>query len=214
MGQYQLGQENRRYNPEALVKYFRFRPWLVWGRILTITWFFSGFVLGMKTDEWFGKAEQNQPLRATQLRKIITRLGPTFIKVGQALSTRPDLIRKDFLEELIKLQDQLPPYSNAIAFQTIEKELGRPLEEVYSEITPNPVAAASLGQVYQARLHSGEEVAVKVQRPNLRPVLNLDLYLMRWAAGWLAPRLPLNLGHDCKQLWMSLGQSYLRKLIT
>ncbi|WP_009631926.1 ABC1 kinase family protein [Synechocystis sp. PCC 7509] len=212
MGQYQLSQENRRYNPETLVKYFRFRPWLVWGRILTIIWFFSGFIVGMKTDEWLGKAEQNQPLRATQLRKIITRLGPTFIKVGQALSTRPDLIRKDFLEELIKLQDQLPPYSNAIAFQTIERELGRPLEELYSEITPNPVAAASLGQVYQARLHTGEEVAVKVQRPNLRPVLNLDLYLMRWAAGWLAPWLPLNLGHDLQLIVDEFGTKLFEEI--
>lgn len=212
MGQYQVSQENRRYNPEALIKYFRFRPWLVWGRILTIIWFFSGFIVGMKTDEWFGKAEQNQPKRATQLRKIITRLGPTFIKVGQALSTRPDLIRKDFLEELIKLQDQLPPYSNAIAFQTIERELGRPLEELYSEITPNPVAAASLGQVYQARLHSGEEVAVKVQRPNLRPVLNLDLYLMRWAAGWLAPWLPLNLGHDLQTIVDEFGTKLFEEI--
>ena len=212
MGQYQVSQENRRYNPEALIKYFRFRPWLVWGRILTIIWYFSGFIVGMKTDEWLGKAEKNQPLRATQLRRIITRLGPTFIKVGQALSTRPDLIRKDFLEELIKLQDQLPPYSNAIAFQTIEKELGRPLEEMYSEITPNPVAAASLGQVYQARLHSGEEVAVKVQRPNLRPVLNLDLYLMRWAAGWLAPWLPLNLGHDLQTIVDEFGTKLFEEI--
>ncbi|MBW4665056.1 MAG: AarF/ABC1/UbiB kinase family protein [Chroococcus sp. CMT-3BRIN-NPC107] len=212
MGQYQLGQENRRYNPEALVKYYRFRPWLVWGRILTIIWFFSGFILGMKWDEWLGKADENQPRRATQLRKIITHLGPTFIKVGQALSTRPDLIRKDFLEELIKLQDQLPPYSNAIAFQTIEKELGRPLEEIYSEITPNPVAAASLGQVYQARLHTGEEVAVKVQRPNLRPVLNLDLYLMRWAAGWLAPWLPLNLGHDLQIIVDEFGTKLFEEI--
>ena len=212
MGQYQISQENRRYSPEALVKYFRFRPWLVWGRILTIIWYFSGFIVGMKTDEWFGKAEQNQPKRATQLRRIITRLGPTFIKVGQALSTRPDLIRKDFLEELIKLQDQLPPYSNAIAFQTIEKELGRPLEEMYSEITPQPVAAASLGQVYQARLHTGEEVAVKVQRPNLRPVLNLDLYLMRWAASWLAPWLPLNLGHDLQLIVDEFGTKLFEEI--
>lgn len=67
---------------------------------------------------------------------------------------------------------------------------------MFSQISPAPVAAASLGQVYRGRLHSGEEVAVKVQRPNLLPVLTLDLYLMRWAAGWLAPWLPLNLGHD------------------
>ncbi|MDP4361030.1 AarF/UbiB family protein, partial [Escherichia coli] len=79
------------------------------------------------------------------------------------------------LEELVKLQDQLPPFDNAIALKIIETELERPLEDIYSEITPQPVAAASLGQVYKARLHTGEEVAVKVQRPNLRPRLSLDL---------------------------------------
>jgi predicted unusual protein kinase regulating ubiquinone biosynthesis (AarF/ABC1/UbiB family) len=127
---------------------------------------------------------------------MLTRLGPTFIKVGQALSTRPDLVRKDFLEELIKLQDQLPSFDNAIAFSIIEAELGQSIKELFSQITPNPVAAASLGQVYRAVLHTGEEVAVKVQRPNLLPILTLDLYLMRWAASWLSPLLPLNLGHD------------------
>jgi predicted unusual protein kinase regulating ubiquinone biosynthesis (AarF/ABC1/UbiB family) len=106
------------------------------------------------------------------------------------------LVRKDFLDELIKLQDQLPPFDNAIAFSIIETELGRPIKEIFSQISPQPVAAASLGQVYRAFLHTGEEVAVKVQRPNLLPTIKLDLYLMRWAASWLSPWLPLNLGHD------------------
>ena len=126
----------------------------------------------------------------------MTKLGPTYIKVGQALSTRPDLIRKDFLDELIKLQDQLPAFDNRVALRIIESELGRSIDEVYQEFSPNPVAAASLGQVYKATLHTGEKVAVKVQRPNLRPILNLDLYLMRRLAGWVEPLLPLNLGHD------------------
>ena len=130
------------------------------------------------------------------MRNLLTSLGPTFIKVGQALSTRPDLIRKDFLGELVKLQDQLPPFDNGLAYQIIETELDRSMGEIFRELSPQPVAAASLGQVYHGRLVSGEEVAVKVQRPNLRPLLTKDLYLMRWAASWLAPWLPLNLGHD------------------
>jgi predicted unusual protein kinase regulating ubiquinone biosynthesis (AarF/ABC1/UbiB family) len=130
------------------------------------------------------------------LRHILTNLGPTFIKVGQALSTRPDLIRKDFLEELVKLQDQLPPFDNDLAYYIIETELDRSIGEMFREISPVPIAAASLGQVYRGRLISGEEVAIKVQRPNLRPLLTKDLYLMRWVASWLAPWLPLNLGHD------------------
>jgi len=195
VGQYQPGQL-KRYNPDAIARYYRFRPWLAWGRLFKITWSFAMFVLGLKWDEWQNQVEQNKGKRATQLRQLLTRLGPTFIKVGQALSTRPDLIRKDFLEELIKLQDQLPAFDNAIAYHIIESELDRPISEVYSELSPAPIAAASLGQVYRGRLISGEEVAVKVQRPHLRPTLTLDLYLMRWAASWLAPWLPLNLGHD------------------
>jgi predicted unusual protein kinase regulating ubiquinone biosynthesis (AarF/ABC1/UbiB family) len=191
-----LTQNQRRYNAKAIAGYFRYRPWLAWARALKIIWNFVIFVLSLKWDDWQGKVEQNQPKRAAQLREVLTRLGPTFIKVGQALSTRPDLIRKDFLEELIKLQDQLPPFDSRTAYQIIEAELGRPIEEMFSELSPSPVAAASLGQVYHGWLHSGEEVAVKVQRPNLRPVLSLDLYLMRWIASWISPWLPLNLGHD------------------
>lgn len=195
MGQYQPAQL-KGYNPEAIARYYRYRPWLAWGRLVRILWSFAGFILNIKLDEWRDRVEQNKVKRAVELRKLLTNLGPTFIKVGQALSTRPDLIRKDFLEELVKLQDQLPPFDNAIAYQIIETELDRPIHESFSELSATPVAAASLGQVYRGRLITGEEVAVKVQRPNLRPVLTRDLYLMRWAAGWLAPWLPLNLGHD------------------
>ncbi|MBI4780627.1 MAG: AarF/ABC1/UbiB kinase family protein [Oscillatoriophycideae cyanobacterium NC_groundwater_1537_Pr4_S-0.65um_50_18] len=186
----------RRYDAKAIARYYRFRPWLTLWRSLSVVWLFGAFILGLKQDEWFRQVEANKLRRAAQLRKILTRLGPTYIKVGQALSTRPDLVRKDFLDELVKLQDQLPPFSTDIAFGIIERELDRTIDETFSQISPQPIAAASLGQVYQARLHTGEEVAVKVQRPHLLPVLTLDLYLMRWAASWMSPWLPLNLGHD------------------
>ena len=195
MGQHQPAQL-KQYNPEVIARYYRYRPWLAWGRLIKIIWSFAGFILSLKWDEWRDEEEQNRGKRATQLRELLTRLGPTFIKVGQALSTRPDLIRKAFLEELVKLQDQLPPFDNDVAYQIIATELEKSIEECFSELSPKPVAAASLGQVYRGRLVSGEEVAVKVQRPNLRPILTRDLYLMRWAASWLAPFLPLNLGHD------------------
>jgi predicted unusual protein kinase regulating ubiquinone biosynthesis (AarF/ABC1/UbiB family) len=185
-----------KYDAQAIARYYRYRPFRAIWRAVRIIWVFAWFVLGLKSDDWFHRSAATKLKRAEQLRILLTRLGPTFIKVGQALSTRPDLIRKDFLEELVKLQDQLPPFPTAIAFEIIEAQLGYTIEEVYSQISPEPIAAASLGQVYQARLHSGEEVAVKVQRPNLLPTLTLDLYLMRWAASWLSPWLPLNLGHD------------------
>jgi predicted unusual protein kinase regulating ubiquinone biosynthesis (AarF/ABC1/UbiB family) len=195
VGQYQ-STELKQYNPEAIARYFRYRPWLALGRLLIIIWSFAGFIFSLKWDEWQEQVTENQGQRAIELRNLLTRLGPTFIKVGQALSTRPDLIRKDFLAELVKLQDQLPAFDNGLAYQIIETELDRSIGEIFCELSPRPVAAASLGQVYRGRLVSGEEVAVKVQRPNLRPLLTKDLYLMRWVASWLAPWLPLNLGHD------------------
>jgi len=188
--------EFKRYEPKAIANYYRSRPWQTIWRTLTIVWFFGLFFIHLQWDQITGKQEQNKFERAKELRELLTHLGPTFIKVGQALSTRPDLIRKDYLEELIKLQDQLPPFDNEIAFKLIETQLGRSVDEAYREISPHPIAAASLGQVYRAVLHTGEEVAVKVQRPFLRPRLTLDLYLMRCGAMWLAPWLPLNLGHD------------------
>jgi predicted unusual protein kinase regulating ubiquinone biosynthesis (AarF/ABC1/UbiB family) len=186
----------RRYDPEIIQQYYRRRPWRAVWRTIVVIWSFAGFILGLKWDEQFNQVERQKQKRAVQLRQLLTHLGPTYIKVGQALSTRPDLIRQDFLEELTKLQDQLPPFPTETAFAIIERELDRSVEEIYREISPQPIAAASLGQVYRARLRSGEEVAVKVQRPNLLPTLSLDLYLMRWAATWLVPWLPLNLGHD------------------
>lgn len=195
VGQHPLSQL-RRYDAGVISQYYRYRPWKAIWRMLQIVFSFLGFFLGLQWDSWRHRQEENKYKRAAQLRQTLTRLGPTFIKVGQALSTRPDLIRKDFLDELVKLQDQLPPFPTEIACAIIEQELDRSVEEIYKQISPQPVAAASLGQVYRARLYSGEEVAVKVQRPNLLPVLTLDLYLMRWAASWMAPWLPLNLGHD------------------
>jgi predicted unusual protein kinase regulating ubiquinone biosynthesis (AarF/ABC1/UbiB family) len=192
----QSSSSRRNYDPEAIAQYYRYRPWLALWRTITVIWYFGGFVIGLLWDRWRHPEVEHTPERATQLREIITRLGPTYIKVGQALSTRPDLIRKDFLEELVKLQDRLPPFDNQQALAIIKRELDRDIDEIFSEISPEPIAAASLAQVYYARLRSGEEVAVKVQRPNLLPVLTLDLYLMRWAASWMAPWLPLNLGHD------------------
>lgn len=186
----------RRYDAAAIARYYRRRPWEIIWRAFQIIFQLGVFALAMRWDHWLRREEVTKGKRAIQLRQILTRLGPTFIKVGQALSTRPDLVRRDFLEELTKLQDQLPPFPTPIASRVIEMELGAAPNEIFSMISPEPVAAASLGQVYKARLFSGEVVAVKVQRPGLLPVLCRDLFLMRWAAGWLERLLPLNLGHD------------------
>ncbi len=200
MGQQALAQVQR-YDADVIRQYYQRRPWLAIWRTIVIIWWFSGFLFALALDHRHQRSHASavpahREKLATQLRQILIHLGPTFIKVGQALSTRPDLVHKDFLEELVKLQDQLPPFSSSHAFAIIERELDCDINDAFSELSPQPVAAASLGQVYRGRLHTGEEVAVKVQRPHLLPVITLDLYLMRWAAGWLAPYLPLNLGHD------------------
>ncbi|MEP7273038.1 MAG: AarF/ABC1/UbiB kinase family protein, partial [Acidobacteriota bacterium] len=117
--------------------------------------------------------------------------GPTFIKIGQSISTRADLLPLAYIKELSKLQDSVPSFPREEAMATIERELGRPISALYSEIEPEPVAAASLGQVYRARLHTGEQVAVKVQRPHLAERINFDLAVLRLIARFMLrfPRL-------------------------
>src|SRR6185369_2856871 len=116
--------------------------------------------------------------QAIWLRDSLIDLGPTFIKIGQALGTRADLLPLAYVKELATLQDQVPPFSTAEAFARIESELGRPLHESFPEIDNEPIAAASLGQVYRARLAGGEEVAVKVQRPNLEETISFDIAIL------------------------------------
>ncbi len=202
----------RRYDAEAIAGLYRYRPWLLVWRTLKVLFYFTSFFLGCQIDIAMGKSEGTQQERAAQIRRILTDLGPTYIKVGQALSTRPDLIRQDFLDELIKLQDQLPPFPTATAMAIVQEELGREISTMFSEISPLPIAAASLGQVYRARLVSGEEVAIKVQRPNLYPLITLDLCLMRWGAKTFGRYLPLNLGHDLSSIIDEFGTKLFEEM--
>lgn len=202
----------RRYDPKEIARFYGWRPWIGILRLLQIAWFSAAFVFGWLSDQLWGERSDQVGQRAEQLRQILIHLGPTFIKVGQALSTRPDLVRVDYLAELEKLQDQLPPFSTELAFSIIEADLDRPLRDIFREISPEPIAAASLGQVYRAKLYSGEDVAVKVQRPNLLPTLTLDLYLIRWCASWAAPWLPLNLGHDLTLIVDEFGSKLFEEI--
>ncbi len=198
-----------KYDPKVIAEYYSKRPPLVARRVIFTFWSFLTFVTGLLWDRLTGAS----PLRrAEQLRTIITNLGPTYIKVGQALSTRPDLVPPDFLAELTKLQDQLPPFSNDVAFAIVEEELGSPAHQVYRSISAEPVAAASLGQVYRAQLHSGEEVAIKVQRPNLIPLLTLDLYIIRLFARWFGSKLPLNLGNTLEAIVDEFGHKLFEEI--
>ncbi len=178
------GTEGQRYNPDTIADYYRQRPWDVWRRVFQVVLPFLFYGLTWWWNHQTGNSEDQQRRQATRLREMLTQLGPAYIKVGQALSTRPDLVPPIYLAELTKLQDQLPPFDNAIAYQFIEEELGSHPDEIYAEISPMPVAAASLGQVYRGRLKTGEEVAIKVQRPGLARGIALDLYLMRGISAW------------------------------
>jgi predicted unusual protein kinase regulating ubiquinone biosynthesis (AarF/ABC1/UbiB family) len=186
----------KQYNPDAIKRYYHWRPWKIVGRSLQVTFLFGWFVWGIQLDKSMGQTELNLPLRAMQLRKLLTHLGPTFIKIGQALSTRPDLVRQDYLEQLTLLQDQVPAFPTEQAFAIIERELNCIVEDAFQEISAKPVAAASLGQVYKGRLYSGQTVAIKVQRPNLEKKLTLDLFLIRHAVKVIGRWLPVNLSHD------------------
>ncbi len=126
-----------------------------------------------------------QSPRGQRLREALERLGPIFVKFGQVLSTRRDLMPPDIAEELARLQDRVPPFPTEVAVATIERSFGLPLAQVFAEFDAVPVASASIAQVHFARLHDGREVAVKVLRPNMQPVIEKDLALMRMMAGWV-----------------------------
>ncbi len=116
--------------------------------------------------------------QAAKFRARLIKLGPTFIKIGQALGTRGDLLPLPYIKELATLQDQVPAFPTTEAYARIEGELNRKVNEAFAEIDAEPIAAASLGQVYRARLHTGEEVAVKVQRPRLRETISFDIEIL------------------------------------
>ncbi|HTK26378.1 MAG TPA: AarF/ABC1/UbiB kinase family protein [Pyrinomonadaceae bacterium] len=154
-------------------------------------WFFHIFMLFLRRL-FLGKVvnrEANQEKQAVWLREKLIELGPTFIKIGQSMGTRADLLPLPFVKELGTLVDEVPPFPNDIAFARIERELGKKIHEVYAEFEIEPVAAASLGQVYRAKLHTGEEVAVKVQRPNLEAIIKGDVVILKKVARF-AERFP------------------------
>lgn len=171
--------ETIRYDPQEIKAHYKKRPLQVLRRIVTVLTSTVSFALGLWWDSKRGVVVKNDRRRAVALRELLTRLGPAYIKIGQALSTRPDLVPPVYLEELTQLQDKLPPFPNEIAYRFIEEELGSSPEEIYAELSAQPIAAASLGQVYKGKLKTGEEVAVKVQRPDLRERITIDLYILR-----------------------------------
>lgn len=160
----------------------------------------SGFRLGwLARIVTFGRRRQLDAPRGQRLRQALEHLGPIFVKFGQVLSTRRDLLPPDIADELAMLQDRVPPFPSEVAVATIERAFRRPLNAVFETFEREPVASASIAQVHFAtvRLRDGEirEVAVKVLRPGMLPVIEKDLDLMRMMAGWME-----NLSRDARRL--------------
>ena len=125
---------------------------------------------------------QVQISRAARARLVLEELGPTFIKFGQILSTRPDLISFNLIRELKKLQDDVPPFDSWEARRILEKELGKPVPRLFKSFQEKPLAAASIAQVHEARLKSGERVVVKIQRPGIQGTIETDLDILFFLA--------------------------------
>ena len=150
--------------------------------------------------------------RPERLRLVFEELGPTFIKLGQLLSTRPDLIPADFLDELARLQDEVPAFSLAEVHAIFREELGRSPDEVFHYFDTEPLAAASIGQVHRARLDSGAEVVVKVQRPGIENVIAVDLEILAHIAGLMEQYLEEVQGHRPTAIVHEFARSLSREI--
>lgn len=168
------------YDPDSISLYWGKRPRAVATRIVQLLSVAGGFLSRIAWDIINKKIKENEIARAIELREIVTSLGPAYIKLGQALSIRPDILSPAAMTELQKLCDKVPSFPDDVAMALIEEELGKPWHEIYSELSPSPIAAASLGQVYKGRLkENGHLVAVKVQRPFVLETVTVDLYIIR-----------------------------------
>ena len=182
-------------------------------------WF---FVLRLLFDFWLDQKAWSYPGGMTEAKRMVRRkkqavwirntlleLGPTFIKIGQLFSTRADLFPPEYVEELAKLQDRVPAFSYEQVEAIVEQELGKKIPELFHSFDPIPLAAASLGQVHKAKLHSGEEVVVKAQRPGLRKLFEIDLAILKGITRYFQSHPEWGRGRDwlgiyeecCRILW-------------
>lgn len=183
----------------------------IWGFVLTLM-----FKLWRYNKPWSypgGVTEAKQAARrkaqAVWIRNTLLDLGPTFIKVGQLFSTRADIFPSEYVEELAKLQDKVPAFSYEQVEKIVEQELGKKIPELFLSFEPIPLAAASLGQVHKAVLHNGESVVVKVQRPGLKKLFEIDLEILKGIARYFQNHPKWGQGRDwigiyeecCRILW-------------
>lgn len=205
-----------KYDPVGARIYFDRRPLQVAGRALTIAAKSLSFALALAQDKLRGDETwtKNQEQRGVELAQLLTELGPTFIKIGQSLSIRTDLLSPAYIKGLSSLQDRVPAFDTATAKAILEEEWGVPVEQVLEgglSETASPVAAASLGQVYKAKLKgSGREVAIKVQRPKITNQIALDMHLLREAAP--VARRTFNLNTDAEGTVDAWGAGFVDEL--
>ena len=181
------------YDPAAISRIYAGAPQRLIRRLWQTLVPIGLYLLGIGFD-WITRRLKDPDYaraRAKEAADLVASLGPAFIKAGQALSTRPDIVPPLLLEELAGLQDQLPGFDSGLAMACIEEDLGAPISAIYAELEREPISAASLGQVHRGVLLSGEKVAVKVQRPGLREQITLDLYIVRNIAAWLNTNIGL-----------------------
>ncbi|NEQ56475.1 MAG: AarF/ABC1/UbiB kinase family protein [Moorea sp. SIO4A1] len=205
----QYSEKAYRWNQENYSRQRRFID--IWRFVLTLI---TGLWLDGKPWSYRGgyteqKHAYRRKTQAIWIRDTFLDLGPTFIKVGQLFSTRADLFPSEYVEELSKLQDRVPAFSYEQVEQIIQEDLGKPIKELFSAFDPIPLAAASLGQVHKAQLRSGEEVAIKVQRPGLKKLFTIDLKILKGIAYYFQNHPDWGRGRDwsgiyeecCRILW-------------
>ena len=161
-----------------------------WQRQLTLMKVAITFAAFLLWDSWRGdRSSAQRQRRANWLVNRLLELGPTFIKIGQSLSTRADLIAPEYIQALSQLQDRVPPFDSPTAIAVIETELNQPIDQLFQSFEPFPLASASLGQVHRGILPTGEAIVIKVQRPGLESLLNSDFEMLhqgiRLAKRWL-----------------------------
>ena len=175
------------YDPATITRIYAGHPQRLFRRLWQTLVPIGLYLLGVGFDWLTGRVKNTDVARsrAKEAADLVASLGPAFIKAGQALSTRPDIVPPVLLEELAQLQDQLPGFDSALAMACIEEDLGAAVLDIFEQLDPEPISAASLGQVHKGVLKGGQIVAVKVQRPGLREQITLDLYIVRNIAAWL-----------------------------
>lgn len=176
--------------------------------LLVMTWWERQIwsYLGQEDIEW--AQSQRRHRHGAYLTKRLLALGPTFIKVGQSLSCRVDLLRKEYSDELSQLQDKVPPFDLDHARAMLEQELDDPIETFFKHFDRQPIAAASLGQVHRCQLHDGTEVVVKIQRPDLLFRFMVDLCVLKQLAQWLEKNLDIGRGRE----WTAIVDEFGRTL--